>query len=122
MAWTKQQTKTTFYKHSIRNHKMAQLQLASILIHTPPGSADFQANDTIAIYWDDVFSSIIVKKNGTDWSGSSGAYFGDLITNYYVSGTHHRDLLRPHLQHIPAHKFLLCLCTVSLARQERFSM
>src|SRR5687768_8278909 len=65
---------------------MAQLLIVSVLVHTPPSSSDFVANDTVAVYWDDSTLSVVVKKNGIVWSGTPGGYFGDLNTNYYVSG------------------------------------
>ena len=64
---------------------MAQLHLFSVLVHTPPSSSDFIANDVVDTYWDDSTLAIVVKKNGTVFAGSAGAYFGELNTNYYLS-------------------------------------
>ena len=69
---------------------MAQYLLASVLVHTPPSGSDFSTNGVVEIFWDDtgnpLTEGIVVELNGSPWSGSSGAYFGDLNTNYYVSG------------------------------------
>ena len=65
---------------------MAQFQIFSVLVHTPPSSSDLIANDVVAMYWDDSTSAVVVKKNGVDWAGSAGGYFGEYNTNYYLSG------------------------------------
>jgi hypothetical protein len=65
---------------------MAQFLLVSVLVHTPPTSSDLVANDVIDVYWDDTTSAIVVKKNSVVWGGSVGGYFGDLGTNYHISG------------------------------------
>jgi len=65
---------------------MAQLLLFSVMIHNPPSSSDFSAFDVIDTYWDDSTSAIVVKKNNSVFAGSPGAHFGELDTNYYLSG------------------------------------
>jgi hypothetical protein len=65
---------------------MATYLLVSVNVHTPPTSSDLLQYDVIDVYWDTVSSAITVNKNGVAWGGSPGGYFGDIETNYSVSG------------------------------------
>lgn len=65
---------------------MATYLLVSCLVHTPPGSSDFVANDVVNAYWDDSSSTITLTKNGSPYTYSSASQIGILNTNYYVSG------------------------------------